>query len=304
MSRSGLGRAKWTRIIREQQASGLSVVAFCAGRGTAESSFYPWRRKLGRCVGVAGANRSHDVKYDIDDLDRVIQADEGTFGDHEHPHNIFDFTLSRSRDGPAQFLKGYKGTLAADAYGGYDGIVVGNDIVRAGCWAHARRKFVDAEATHPAIAAEAVGIIKKLYAIEERGKGLDVRARMALRQGESVPILAALKDKLFAWREQLLPKHPMAQAIGYALNQWNELTVFAGDGAGDVRIDNSASEREITPTTSWGTATASCRTPTATGRRRLRVRFHPPPGVRRMMARSSATFHVVEAHLDQGPVDA
>lgn len=166
-------------------------------------------------------------------------------GDDEHPYNIFEFTLSRSRDGPAKFLKGYRGTLLADAYGGYDGIVVGNEMIRAGCWAHARRKFVDAEVTHPAIAAEAVGIIKKLYAIEDRGKGLDTRARTVLRQSESAPVLATLRDKLFTWRDQLLPKHPMAQAIGYALNQWNELSAFAGDGAGDVPIDNNASEREM-----------------------------------------------------------
>jgi hypothetical protein len=168
-------------------------------------------------------------------------------GDEGHPYNVFDFTLGRSRDGPARFLKGYRGTLLADAYGGYDGIVVGNDLVRAGCWAHARRKFVDAEVTHPAIAAEAVGIIKKLYAIEDRGKAMDAASRGQLRWSESAPILAALKDRLFTWRDQLLPKHPMAQAVAYTLNQWGELTVFAGDGpdAGRVPIDNNASEREM-----------------------------------------------------------
>ena len=67
----------------------------------------------------------------------------------------------------------------------------------AGCWwLHARRKFVDAEKARPQLAAEAVGIIKRLYAIEERGKPLTVEQRTALRQMESVPILAALKDKL------------------------------------------------------------------------------------------------------------
>jgi transposase len=164
-------------------------------------------------------------------------------GDEHNPYNVFDFTLGRSRDGPETFLKDYKQTLLADAYGGYDGVVVGNEITRAGCWAHARRKFVDAEKTHPAIAAEAVGIIKRLYAVEDHGKGLDVGQRLALRQRESVPILSALKDKLFAWRDQLLPKHPMAEAVGYALNQWNELNVFTTDGA--VPIDNNVSEREM-----------------------------------------------------------
>ncbi|HWY24141.1 MAG TPA: IS66 family transposase [Nevskia sp.] len=164
-------------------------------------------------------------------------------GDQANPYNLFDFTTSRGRDGPMTFLKGYKQTLVADGYGGYDGVVVGNDITRAGCWAHARRKFVDAEKAHPTIAAEAVGIIKRLYAIEERGKPLAAEDRTALRQRESVPILAILKDKLHGWRDHLLPKHPMSQAIGYTLNQWTELSVFAADGS--VPIDNNASEREI-----------------------------------------------------------
>jgi hypothetical protein len=176
----------------------------------------------------------------------------GGVGDDAHPYNVFDFTLSRSRDGPATFLKNYTGTLLADAYGGYDGIVsggVGNGvggIVRAGCWAHARRKFVDAEASHPAIAAEAVQIIGTLYAIEERAKmqKLDAHARGELRRRESVPILATLQEKLFAWRDQLLPKHPMAQAIAYTLNQWNELTVFAG---GPSAITSHATREVATP---------------------------------------------------------
>jgi transposase len=164
-------------------------------------------------------------------------------GDQANPYNLFNFTLNRGRDGPMTFLQGYKQMLLADAYGGYDGVVVGNDITRAGCWAHARRKFVDAEKAHPQIAAEAVGIIKRLYAIEERGKPMEVEQRTALRQIESVPILTALKDKLHGWRDQLLPKHPMSQAIGYTLNQWTELNVFAADGC--VPIDNNISEREI-----------------------------------------------------------
>lgn len=172
-------------------------------------------------------------------------------GDEDNPYQVFDFTLSRSRDGPQQFLKEYKGTLLADAYGGYDGVVVSNQMGRAGCWAHARRKFVDAEASHPAIAAEAVKIIGSLYAVEERGKALDVASRGALRRAESAPILGALKDKLFAWRETLLPKHPMARAIGYTLNQWDALSVFVGGAGGapeefgGVPIDNNASEREM-----------------------------------------------------------
>jgi transposase len=164
-------------------------------------------------------------------------------GDEANPYNVFDFTLSRSRDGPAEFLKGYKQTLLADAYGGYDGVVVASGIRRAGCWAHARRKFVDAEKTQPAIAAEAVGMIQRLYAIESRGKALSVEDRRLLRQSESLPILQRFRERLETWRRELLPKHPMAQAAAYALNQWEELNVFAADGF--VPIDNNISEREM-----------------------------------------------------------
>ena len=164
-------------------------------------------------------------------------------GDEGNPYNLFDFTLSRNRDGPKDFLSGFAQKLLADGYGGYNGIVVSNDLVRAGCWAHVRRKFVDAEKTSPAIAREAVKLIGQLYAIESEAKPKSNEERLCLRQAKSQGILKTLKDRLFAWKNQLLPKHPMAEAVGYALNQWNELNVFAGDGA--VPIDNNISEREM-----------------------------------------------------------
>jgi len=164
-------------------------------------------------------------------------------GDERNPYNLFYFTLGRGRDGPATFLEGYKQTLVADAYGGYDGVVVGNDITRAGCWAHARRKFVDAEKTHPAIAAEAVGIIRQLYAIEEQAKDKTRRGPLVPSASQAQPILLHLRERLWAWKDQLLPKHPMAEAVSYALNQWNELHLFVTDGA--VPLDNNISEREM-----------------------------------------------------------
>lgn len=164
-------------------------------------------------------------------------------GDEAQPYNVFDFTESRGRDGPRQFLGDYAQVLVADAYGGYDGVVAGNAITRAGCWAHARRKFVDAEATAPGIAAEAVALVRQLYAVEREATGLDPAARLALRQARSLPVLAEMRGQLARWQPTLLPRHPMAEAVGYALNQWPELNAFAHDGA--VPIDNNASEREI-----------------------------------------------------------
>ena len=96
-------------------------------------------------------------------------------GDEDQPYNVFDFTLSRSRDGPARFLKNYNQVLLADAYGGYEGICVEKQIIQAGCWSHARRKFVDAQSLAPAIAAEALGLIGELFAIEQKAGDLSAR---------------------------------------------------------------------------------------------------------------------------------
>ena len=164
-------------------------------------------------------------------------------GDEENPYNVFDFTLNRGRDGPKYFLRDYRGTLLADAYAGYNGVVAGNEITRAGCWAHARRKLVEAEKSAPEIAREAVEEVRLLYAVERQGKELSSEARLELRRARSAPLLAALREKLTGWKQQLLPKHPMAEAVSYILGQWEELNVFCRDGA--VPIDNNVSEREM-----------------------------------------------------------
>ena len=164
-------------------------------------------------------------------------------GDDDHPYNIFDFTLNRGRDGPKYFLKDYSQVLLADAYGGYNGVVAGNAITRAECWAHLRRRFIDAEKVAPEIAREAIEMIRMLYAVEKHARDVAADERLALRQAQSAPVLAQIRGKLLLWKEQLLPKHPMAEAINYALSQWQEMNVFCSDGA--VAIDNNASEREM-----------------------------------------------------------
>jgi hypothetical protein len=164
-------------------------------------------------------------------------------GDDDNPYNVFDFTLNRGRDGPKYFLKDYNQVLLADAYGGYNGVVAGNEITRAGCWAHLRRKVIEAEKAAPEIAREAIEMVRALYAVEKQAGAASVAERLKLRQERSAPLLADLRQRLLVWKEQLLPKHPMAEAINYALGQWAELNVFCSDGA--VAIDNNVSEREM-----------------------------------------------------------
>lgn len=164
-------------------------------------------------------------------------------GDESQPYNVFDFTLDRSRDGPLRFLQDYDQVLLADAYGGYNGVVAGNQITRAGCWAHLRRRFLDAEKTAPEMAREAVERVRALYCLERQAEKATPAERLALRQEHATPLLTEFHHQLLLWKEQLLPRHPMAEAIQYALTQWNALTVFVTDGA--IPIDNNVSEREM-----------------------------------------------------------
>jgi len=86
------------------------------------------------------------------------------------------------------------------------------------CWAHARRKFVEAEKTSPALAHEAVARIRQLYAVEHNAKDLDPPARATLRRQNAAPLLDALKLWLDREQAQAVPKTPIAEALQYALH--------------------------------------------------------------------------------------
>jgi transposase len=186
-----------------------------------------------------------------DDTHMPVQAkDKSTraymwvyIGDEEHPYNIYDFSMSRNREGPINFLGDYNQVLLADGYAGYNGVVTGNALVRAGCWLHLKRKFVEAERTAPEIALSVVESVRALYAVEHAAKEMTPAERRALRKEKSAPIVDALRDRLECWKLELIPKHPMMDAVNYALNQWQAMTAFLDDAA--VPLDNNASEREM-----------------------------------------------------------
>jgi transposase len=161
------------------------------------------------------------------------------------PYDVYDFTENRKRDGPARFLANYAGYLQADAFSGYDGIYTGSDgrILEVACWAHARRKFFEARSSSPAEASLILEIIRRLYEVEDRARPLDDDARRALRQAEAVPILQRLRDELDRLSSRLLPKSALAQAVTYALNQWQALCRSTQDGR--LTIDNNVSERRL-----------------------------------------------------------
>jgi transposase len=160
---------------------------------------------------------------------------------------VYDATADRCRDGPLQFLHGFQGYLQCDAYAGYDELFRSSQgtVVEVACWAHARRKFVEAETTSPALAHEAVARIRTLYTIEHEAKDLDVPERAALRQQKAKPLLVALKEWLDREKTMALPKTPIGEAFTYLTNQWTALNVYVQDG--DLAIDNNAAERAVKP---------------------------------------------------------
>jgi transposase len=179
-------------------------------------------------------------------------------GDEGNPYTVYDYTPDRTRAGPRRFLAGYKGYLQADAYGGYDGIHVKGDVVEVACWAHARRKFFETKETDGRRAAEMLEFVRRLYAVEDEAKAAiaDLLKQQpdapagerhavirALRQEKAVPVLAEVKAWLDRERDVVLPRSPIAAAIGYALNQWGALCRYCE--AGYLSIDNNAAERAL-----------------------------------------------------------
>jgi transposase len=168
-----------------------------------------------------------------------------TYIGHEQPYSVYDFTTSRSRDGPASFLQGFTGYLHADAFAGYDAIFLGSHaaIREVACWAHARRKFFDAVKSHPRESHQVLEWIRQLYDIEDRARPWSPEARRQLRAAESIPVLDKIGVSLTGLARTALPKSSMAKAVNYARNQWEALRRYTEDGR--LTIDNNVSERTL-----------------------------------------------------------
>jgi transposase len=173
------------------------------------------------------------------------------YGDRDHPYNVFDFTVNRRRDGPKTFLTDFHGYLHADAFTGYDCLYLPSpspgtaSIVEVACNAHARRKFYEARSSDAAGSHCALGYYRQLYELERSAtvNQFDDEQRWQMRRDFSVPILEEFHKWLEKQRAAVLPKSPMAEAIGYALNNWTALCRYTE--AGFLAIDNNVAEREM-----------------------------------------------------------
>ena len=168
-------------------------------------------------------------------------------GDRDHPYTVYDYTPTRSRDGPDAFMKKFNGYLQADAYAGYDELYrdQNRNITEVACWAHARRRHFEAQSSDLMRSTVILAYIRLLYDVEReaRAKGLTGEARKVLRQSKSAPILEDLKTYMERELPVVLPKSPMGTAISYSLSNWRALVEYCNDG--DLEIDNNGAERSL-----------------------------------------------------------
>jgi transposase len=161
----------------------------------------------------------------------------------ELPFNVFDFTVSRHRDGPDWMLSGFTGFLLGDCWSGFQKIELRSDarIQRAACWAHARRKLHECRVNHPRHTTVLLALVRQLYDLEVRAKLWSAAERLELRGRESLRVLRQIREYIDGPPlERLLPKSDLAEAIGYLKNNWDALLLYTTDGR--LPIDNNETE--------------------------------------------------------------
>ena len=139
--------------------------------------------------------------------------------------------------------------MQTDGYKGYDKLGGKPGIVMLGCWAHARRKFVEVTKVSASgrSAHDMLELIRDLYEVEHIAKKdkLDLEQTTKLRQEKAQPILAKIKARLDTLNDETPPQGLLGKAAGYALGQWERLTRYVESGM--LHADNNLAENAIRP---------------------------------------------------------
>jgi len=164
-------------------------------------------------------------------------------GLHDARYNIFDFRVSRHRDGPNDFFKNSHCKVQGDCFSGNTSVVLRSDgrLRFVACWGHARRKVVESS-TYQEQADQLVGMIQTLYDIETRAKDYSPQQRQQLRVRESSAILGSIQKWLASpVVANVLPKSDFAESLRYLRNHWSALNAYVEDGR--IPIDNNEVEQ-------------------------------------------------------------
>jgi transposase len=220
-----------------------------------------WVLKVGELlVPVVGAMR-HELLagsyIQADETPVDVQMQEGRGKNHQaylwqygRPGAtvVFDFRLSRGRDGPKQFLGQFEGLLQTDGYAAYDQ-VGGPRLVHAACWSHVERYFSDVLQLNPndPVATPIAACIHELFAVdaEARQGGLSPEARHILRQEKAKPLLDTIHPQIETARTKALPASALAKACNYTLTLWEKLTRFLQYP--ELELSNNVAENSMRP---------------------------------------------------------
>src|SRR5438128_1377979 len=161
---------------------------------------------------------------------------------------VFDFCLGRGREGPRNFLGEWEGILQTDGYSAYDDIG-GPKLVHVGCWAHARRKFVDAVKVNPQDGA-AIAMVTRMDALflidrDARRRALSAEDRQAQRRQYAPEWLREIREACLVLAKQALPKSALGQAAAYTLNMWAKLQRCFDYP--EVELSNNLAENSMRP---------------------------------------------------------
>jgi transposase len=160
---------------------------------------------------------------------------------------LFKYQTGRAAEWPKETLANYKGYLQTDGYAAYNQFDEVEDIIPLNCWAHARRKFIDAQNFDNAKASQVLTQIQLLYAIEKHCSENNYSADEIknYRGQHAAPVLNTLHQILQTQLTNSLPKSPIGIALQYTFARWNKLNVYLQNG--NLRIDNNLVENSIRP---------------------------------------------------------
>jgi len=202
----------------------------------------PIYEKMKEQILSGGYVLSDDTPIQVLDKTKPGKSHRGflwTYGDLDQV--VYDYTQGRSRDGPHAFLEDYSGFLQTDGYSAYNDIPTLGEIIRMGCWSHARRKFFEIKETEPELTKTPLELIGQLFAIDRLYWDGDMPFEE--RRDKAKEIQKKFKAWLDATIRNVLPASSIAGAINYGLNQWEKLVVYQDHP--HLKIDNNFSERCI-----------------------------------------------------------
>jgi transposase len=210
-----------------------------AGWELSRSTMTDWMMKIGEMLQPVTAAMRQELL-----ATPYLQADETTVPVQMHDKSgsngeaylwqygqpggstVFEFALTRAATEPKRFLKGFAGLLQTDGYAAYDGVGEPG-MTHLGCWAHARRQFVDAVKVNKQD-AEAIAMVTRMDALflidrHARENALSPEARQALRDEQAAEWRHEIHAKCLELAPRLLPESALGKAVKYTLNQWAKL---------------------------------------------------------------------------------